>query len=99
MHIPKLTFALASILAVAVKAAATEVAAHETVGVNLSERAPIVTCGQYYKIEEGAMPLYANGHYENLDVATHMVGIENVSCGICMIFACVAKQRFTSVHV
>ncbi|KAF2828950.1 hypothetical protein CC86DRAFT_453714 [Ophiobolus disseminans] len=40
--------------------------------------APLVQCGVFNKIEEeGVMPLYANGHYENIEDATHMAGIEN----------------------
>lgn len=50
-------------------------------------RAPAVQCGEFQKIEEtGPMPLYANGHYENLEEATHMNAIINLSCGICMVF-------------
>ncbi|KAF1919955.1 hypothetical protein BDU57DRAFT_536887 [Ampelomyces quisqualis] len=50
-------------------------------------RAPATQCGQFQKIEEeGPMPLYANGHYENLEEATHMITIINQSCGICMVF-------------
>jgi hypothetical protein len=38
------------------------------------------------------MPLYANGHYENLDLFTHMVGIVVKTCGICMVFAYVINH-------
>jgi hypothetical protein len=48
---------------------------------------PATQCGQLYKIEEEVpMPVYANGHYENLEAATHMIGFDNWSCGICMVF-------------
>jgi hypothetical protein len=88
MHFPKLTLALTGMLAAAVHAAPTETSARGIVVAKLAERAPAVTCGQFYKIEEeGAMPLYANGHYENLEVATHVIGLDNVSCGICIVFA------------
>jgi hypothetical protein len=91
MHFSKLTVALMSIL-VAVHAAPTELSAREVIAANFGERTPAVTCGQFYKIEEeGAVPLYANGHYENLDVATHMIGLDNVSCGICIVFAYVTS--------
>jgi hypothetical protein len=86
MHFPKFTVALTSILA-AVSAAPTELPASGVTAVDIDTRAPSVSCGWFLKIEEeGAVPQYANGHYENLDVATHMIGIENDSCGICMVF-------------
>jgi hypothetical protein len=44
-------------------------------------------CGDYYLIEEEAvMPLYASGHYENVEGSVHMAGLVNLSCGFCIVF-------------
>jgi hypothetical protein len=54
---------------------------------HLSARGPATQCGEFAKVEEeGIMPAYANGHYENVEVATHMISFINYSCGICMVF-------------
>ena len=83
MRFLNLAFALAGTLAATVSAAPTDNSIVDTG----NTAAPAVQCGQFYKIEEeGVMPVYANGHYENLEVATHLIGFENWSCGTCMVF-------------
>jgi hypothetical protein len=32
------------------------------------------------------MPLYASGHYENVEGSVHMAGLVNLSCGFCIVF-------------
>ncbi|KAF2027698.1 hypothetical protein EK21DRAFT_114633 [Setomelanomma holmii] len=46
------------------------------------------TCGTYMLIEEEAvMPLYASGHYENVEEAVHMLAATDLACGFCIFFA------------
>jgi len=78
---------LAIILAASVSAAPTEVSVRNVDTKGVKPAAALNTCGVFYKIEEeGQMPVYNNGHYENLEEFTHMSGFENRSCGFCMVF-------------
>jgi len=87
MQYLKLTLAVTGMLAAAITAAPTEISSSEMSAVNIGERTPQIQCGYYYKIEEdGPMPTYANGHYENVDTFTHMNSFINNNCGICMVF-------------
>jgi hypothetical protein len=87
MRLLTLSLGLVGMLAATTYAAPVEASTTISSGSPTNNPGPSTACGQFYKIEEeGAMPLYANGHYENLEVHTHMSGIDNVSCGICMVF-------------
>jgi hypothetical protein len=83
MRLLKLALPLTGALAMTVSAGPTEPSSSSPGQV----ASPTAQCGQYLKIEEeGVMPVYSNGHYENLEVATHMIAFNNWSCGICMVF-------------
>jgi hypothetical protein len=93
MRFLKLALALAGVLAATVCAAPTDISSRDVSGDTANTDAAMIECGYYLKVEEeGDMPLYANGHYENLDLFTHMVGIVVKTCGICMVFAYVINH-------
>jgi hypothetical protein len=93
MRCLKLALAFAGVLAAAVCAAPTDVFSRDVFVDTANADAAMIECGYYLKVEEeGDMPLYANGHYENLDLFTHMVGIVVKTCGICMVFAYVINH-------
>jgi hypothetical protein len=87
MRFFKLALTLAGTLA-AVGYAAPAMASSQDVSNNtVNTDSAMIECGWFLKIEEeGAMPLYANGHYENLELFTHMIGMFVEKCGICMAF-------------
>jgi hypothetical protein len=93
MRFLKLALAFAGVLAATVCAAPTDISSRDVSGDTANTDAAMIECGYYLKVEEeGDMPLYANGHYENLDLFTHMVGIVVKTCGICMVFAYVINH-------
>jgi hypothetical protein len=93
MRFPKLALAFASILVAIGYAAPTEVRSSD-VSENLANiDAATTECGWFMKIEEeGVMPLYANGHIENVESFTHMIAMFVEKCGICMAF------RYVNTH-
>jgi hypothetical protein len=93
MRFPKLVLFFGGVLAATACAAPTDVSSRNVSGNMANADAAMIECGYYLKVEEeGDMPLYANGHYENLDLFTHMVGIVVKTCGICMVFAYVINH-------
>jgi hypothetical protein len=87
MHFLNIGLALAGTLAATFHAAVAELSSLHVSGNTVNTDNALIECGWYLKIEEeGTMPLYANGHYENLELFTHMVGIQVEKCGICMTF-------------
>jgi hypothetical protein len=45
-------------------------------------------CGQYFdNTQTGPIDLLANGHYENVASGTNIWSIQNISCGICIVWA------------
>jgi hypothetical protein len=87
MRFFKLALASAGILAATSHAAPVEVRSSGLSGNTANTGSASVECGWFLKIEEdGPMPLYANGHIENVEEFTHMIGIFVETCGICMAF-------------
>jgi hypothetical protein len=87
MRFFKLALAFAGTLAAISYAAPAAVSSQDVSGNTANTDGAMIECGRFLKIEEeGAMPLYANGHYENLELFTHMIGMFVEKCGICMAF-------------
>jgi hypothetical protein len=87
MRFFKLALTLAGALAAVGYAAPTAASLRDVSNNTATTDGAVIECGYFLKIEEeGDMPLYANGHYENLELFTHMIGIFVEKCGICMAF-------------
>jgi hypothetical protein len=87
MLVLNLTLALAGILAAIASGAPTEASSGGISASTHNRRSPTVSCGQFTTMEGiGPVPVYANGHYENVDLFEHMDTFDNWSCGICMVF-------------
>ena len=73
--------ALVASLALSVTAAPTDIANIQVARDDNNPAAPQVQCGWFYFEGEGQeQPLYANGHYENLEEFSNMGSIFVQSC-------------------
>ncbi|KAH7069083.1 hypothetical protein BKA63DRAFT_100934 [Paraphoma chrysanthemicola] len=88
MRFLDLAFALTGTLIATVRAAPADAnQARDEVPAEQADSVQRLRCGDYYLIEEEAvMPLYANGHYENVEGSVHMASIVNLNCGFCIVF-------------
>jgi hypothetical protein len=69
------------------KMSATESAEFVKTVRSLNARSPTIGCGNYMDNREvGPKDLLATENYQNLELNTYMTSINNVSCGICMVF-------------
>jgi hypothetical protein len=100
MRFFRLALAFAGTLAAVGYAAPAATSSQDVSGNNANTDATMIECGWFLKIEEeGTMPLYSNGHYENLELFTHMIGMFVEKCGICMAFRYFIKHLSTHLLV
>ena len=81
MHFLKTAIAFVATLALSVTAAPTYIANIQVARDDNKPAAPAVQCGWFYFSGEGEQqPLYANGHYENLEQSSIMGSILVQTC-------------------
>ncbi|KAH7088824.1 hypothetical protein FB567DRAFT_318862 [Paraphoma chrysanthemicola] len=89
MRFLKLAFAFTGTLMATIRAApADAIQTSNEIPTEQSDSTQRLRCGDYYLIEEeeAVMPLYANGHYENVEGSVHMAVLFNLNCVFCIVF-------------